>query len=42
MIAHIAGKLTEKFDNNIIVDVHGVGYEIAITGIDAEQINLGD
>ena len=42
MIAHITGKLTEKFDNNIIVDVHGVGYEIAITGIDAEQINLGD
>ena len=42
MIAHISGKLTEKFDNSVIVDVHGVGYEIAITSVDAENAHLGD
>lgn len=42
MIAHIVGELTEKFDNYIIVDVHGVGYEVTITAIDAEKVNLKD
>lgn len=30
MIAHIHGKLLEKHPNQVIVDVHGVGYEVAI------------
>jgi len=34
MIAHIAGVVAEKFGNSIIVDVHGIGYEI--------QVPLGD
>lgn len=42
MIAHIEGTLTEKFANTIIIDVHGVGYELTITGIDAEKVNLGE
>lgn len=34
MIAHVEGKIVEKFAGSIIVDVHGVGYEI--------QVSLGD
>lgn len=34
MIAHIVGSVAEKFGNSIIVDVHGVGYEL--------QVPLGD
>lgn len=30
MIAHIRGLLFEKHPNSVIVDVHGVGYELAI------------
>lgn len=30
MIAHIAGVASEKFNSSIIVDVHGVGYEINV------------
>lgn len=42
MIAHIKGQVAEKFLNSVIVDVHGVGYEIALTALDFENINLGD
>jgi len=34
MIAHVEGNVVEKFANSLIVDVHGVGYEI--------QVSLGD
>lgn len=34
MIAHVFGKIAEKFANSVIVDVHGLGYEI--------QVPLGD
>ena len=30
MIAHIEGEVSEKFLNSIIVDVHGVGYELGL------------
>ena len=42
MIAHIEGEVSEKFLNSIIVDVHGVGYEIGLSQIDAETINVGE
>ncbi len=42
MIAHIFGKLAEKFDSTVIVDVHGVGYEITIPALDFENVTLGD
>lgn len=42
MIAHIAGTVTEKFLNSVIVDVHGVGYELTISAPDAELVNLDD
>ena len=42
MIAHIEGEVSEKFLNSIIVDVHGVGYEICLSQIDAETTNVGE
>ena len=42
MIAHLKGILTEKFDNSVTVDVNGVGYEVALSGIDYENLNLDD
>lgn len=42
MIAHLVGTVTEKFDTSIILDVGGVGYELAIPLPDAEKINLED
>ena len=41
MIAHISGEVAEKFGNSVIVDVHGVGYELALTAIDAETTVVG-
>jgi Holliday junction DNA helicase RuvA len=40
MIAHIKGIVAEKFENSVIVDVNGVGYEITITALDYENITL--
>ena len=43
MIAHIRGKIEEKFgDNGIIVDVNGVGYEMLVPIPDYEACNLGE
>ena len=42
MIAHIKGILTEKFGNSVIIDVNGVGYEVALSTIDYDQLNLDD
>lgn len=40
MIAHIKGKVVEKFGNSVIVDVAGVGYEIALSALDFEEVQL--
>ena len=42
MIAHIKGQIAEKFNNSVIVDVHGVGYEITLTALDYDNVKLGD
>lgn len=42
MIAHIAGKIVEKFNGAVIVDVHGVGYEAQVAGGDFEAIRLDE
>lgn len=43
MIAHIRGIVSEKFGTNgIIVDVNGVGYEMAVPVPDFESVNLGE
>lgn len=42
MIAHIKGEIAEKFANSVIIDVHGVGYEISLTSPDYDALNLND
>lgn len=42
MIAHLIGTITEKTDNSVIIDVHGVGYEVTLPIPDAEQFHLDD
>lgn len=42
MIAQIKGTLVEKYETSIVVDVSGVGYEILVTNLDYESVNLGD
>ncbi len=42
MIAHLRGKIAEKFGNAVIVDVAGVGYEVAVPTPDFESILLGE
>lgn len=42
MIAHIKGTIAEKFLNSVIVDVNGVGYEIALTALDFDAANLDE
>ena len=42
MIAHLRGKIEEKFGNFLTIDVNGVGYEIAVPAPDFENVNLGE
>ena len=42
MIAHLFGKIEEKFGNSLILDVHGVGYEITVPTPDFESVKLGE
>lgn len=42
MIAHIFGKVVEKFNSSVIVDVGGVGYEVQVAGGDFEKINIDE
>ncbi|MDB5165697.1 MAG: ruvA [Candidatus Saccharibacteria bacterium] len=42
MIAHVSGVVAEKFNGAIIVDVHGVGYEVAVALGDYEKALLGE
>lgn len=42
MIAHIQGKIVEKFANSVIIDVHGVGYEVALSSINYDNLLLND
>jgi len=42
MIAHVYGTVAEKFNNSLIVDVHGIGYEVAVAFGDYEKAMLGE
>lgn len=42
MIAHVSGIVAEKFNSSVIVDVHGVGYEVAVALGDYEQALLNE
>ncbi|MDB5177998.1 MAG: ruvA [Candidatus Saccharibacteria bacterium] len=40
MIAHVFGIVAEKFGNSVIIDVHGVGYELQVPLGDYEHATL--
>ncbi len=42
MIAHVSGEVVEKFDNTLIIDVGGLGYEVLVSGGDFESALLHD
>ena len=42
MIAHISGKIVEKFAGSVIVDVAGVGYEVIVPANEFERAVFGD
>lgn len=42
MIAHVSGVVAEKFVGSVIVDVHGVGYEVQIPAGDFDACVLGE
>jgi Holliday junction DNA helicase RuvA len=42
MIAHISGNIAEKFAGSLIVDVQGVGYELAVPIDDFDAVTLDD
>ena len=42
MIAHVNGTVTEKMLTSVIVDVHGVGYEVNVAAGDYERATLND
>lgn len=42
MIAHLSGTIAEKFGaGSIVIDVHGVGYEVSVAAGDFEAVALG-
>lgn len=40
MIAHVQGRVAEKFASSVIIDVNGVGYEVQVSLNDFEATNL--
>lgn len=42
MIAHVFGIVAEKFNSSVIVDVNGLGYEVAVPSGDYERAVLND
>lgn len=42
MIAHVSGVVAEKFNASIIVDVHGLGYEVTVAAGDFERTLLDE
>lgn len=42
MIAHVSGIVAEKFNSSVIVDVHGVGYEVSVALGDFEHTSLNE
>jgi len=40
MIAHVFGTVAEKFNSSVIVDVHGIGYEVQLAAGDYERTLL--
>ncbi|MBR3323925.1 Holliday junction branch migration protein RuvA [Candidatus Saccharibacteria bacterium] len=42
MIAHIEGRIDEKFGNSVVIDVNGVGYEVMVSAFDYDDARLGE
>jgi len=42
MIAHVEGIIAEKYNTSLIVDVHGVGYEVAVPAGDFDRAVLNE
>lgn len=42
MIGHLRGKIEEKSTNSLTIDVHGVGYEVAVSAPDFEATTVGE
>ena len=42
MIAFVSGRVAEKFLGSVVIDVHGVGYEISVSAGDFERAHLDD
>ena len=40
MFAHVFGKVAEKFSGSLVVDVHGVGYEVSVATNDFDAVIL--
>lgn len=42
MIAHVHGEVAEKFGSSVIVDVHGIGYEVQVPAGDFDKSLIGE
>ncbi len=42
MISHLKGIIEEKFASSLTIDVHGVGYEVAVSSQDFDNLSLND
>ena len=42
MIAHVIGEVVEKFNNALIIDVGGVGYEVSVATGDYDKVMLNE
>lgn len=42
MIAHVDGIVAEKFNSSLIIDVHGVGYEVVVAAGDYDRALLDE
>ena len=40
MISHVFGKVAEKFNGSLVIDVHGVGYEVSVATNDFDAVIL--
>lgn len=40
MIAHVFGTVAEKFNHSLIIDVQGIGYEVAVATGDYDKVSL--
>ena len=40
MIAHVFGKVAEKFNGSLVINVHGVGYEVSVATNDFDAVIL--